>query len=69
MEQVSNNPAGIVRITQAIKNGKVVIFPTDTVYGIGCNPYDQKAVDRIYRVKKRDETKPLPVLGLSLIHI
>ena len=65
MEQVSNNPAGIARITQAIKNGKVVIFPTDTVYGIGCNPYDQKAVNRIYRVKKRDEVKPLPVLGYS----
>ena len=65
MEQVSNNPAGIALITHAIKNGKVVIFPTDTVYGIGCNPYDQKAVDRIYRVKKRDEAKPLPVLGYS----
>ena len=65
MEQVSNNPAGIVRITQAIKNGKVVIFPTDTVYGIGCDPYNQHAVDKIYQIKKREKVKLLPVLGYS----
>ena len=65
MEQVSNNPAGIARITQAIKNGGIVIFPTDTVYGIGCDPYNENAVKKIYEIKNRDSTKPLPILGYS----
>lgn len=38
------------------------MFPTDTVYGIGCDPYNQSAVDRIFKIKRRKENKPLPVL-------
>ena len=41
------------------------MFPTDTVYGIGCDPRNPKAVDAIYRIKKRSESKNLPVLGYS----
>ena len=39
--------------------GGLVIFPTDTVYGIGCDPYDSDAVDRIYGAKHRPGSKPL----------
>jgi L-threonylcarbamoyladenylate synthase len=39
--------------------GGLVIFPTDTVYGIGCDPYDLAAVDRIYGSKRRPDNKPL----------
>jgi L-threonylcarbamoyladenylate synthase len=45
-----------------IKRGGVVVFPTDTVYGIGCDPYNSKAVERVFKIKKRDYNKPLPVL-------
>ena len=48
-----------------ITDGMVAIFPTDTVYGIGCNPYDIKAVERIYRIKNRDRSKALPILVKS----
>ena len=65
MKQVSADSVGIELAVQSIKSGQIVIFPTDTVYGIGCNPYDKNAVDRIYRIKKRDKTKQLPVLGYS----
>ena len=58
MKQVSSDLTGIALTVQSIKNGEVVIFPTDTVYGIGCNPYDENAVDRVYRLKKRNRTKP-----------
>ena len=40
-------------------------FPTDTVYGLGCNPYNHEAVLSIYEIKKRKKTKPLPVIGYS----
>ena len=48
-----------------IKDGEIIVFPTDTVYGIGCDPYNKKAVLRLYEIKKREKTKPFPVLGLS----
>ena len=54
--------AGISRCAGIIKNGGVVVFPTDTVYGVGCDPYNQTAVDRVFKIKRRKENKPLPVL-------
>jgi L-threonylcarbamoyladenylate synthase len=48
-----------------VKHGGVVVFPTDTIYGIGCDPYNDAAVERIFRIKGRDEKKPLPVLAYS----
>ena len=65
MKQVTDNSTGVALVVKSIKNGGVVIFQTDTVYGIGCNPYDENAIERIYRIKKRDGKKPLPVLGYS----
>ena len=56
---------GIQKATQIINKGGIVIFPTDTVYGIGCDPYNQKAVLSLYKIKKREKTKPLPVIGYS----
>ena len=53
MKQISCDPTGITLTAESIKNGAVVIFPTDTVYGIGCNPYDKNAIDRIFKIKKR----------------
>lgn len=46
-------------IAQAIKSGKVVIFPTDTVYGIGANAYDSKAVNKVYKIKGQPKDKPM----------
>lgn len=49
-------------VARAILDGKIVVFPTDTVYGIGTNAYDGKACERIYEVKGRPKYKPLGVL-------
>ncbi len=58
--------SGISQCAQIVKDGGVIVFPTDTVYGIGCNPYSDLAVKRIFRIKGREEKKPLPVLVASL---
>ncbi len=42
-----------------LKKGGVVAFPTDTVYGIGCDIFNLSAIKRIYEIKKRDASKPL----------
>src|SRR3712207_5798212 len=49
-----------------IKSGGVVIYPTDTIYGIGCDPYNDLAVKRIFTIKGRSEKKPLPILTYSM---
>lgn len=46
-------------VAQVIYGGGTVIFPTDTVYGIGCDPFRSDAIDRIYGAKKRPDSKPL----------
>jgi len=64
--RVECNSEGIEKATKSIRSGGVVVFPTDTVYGIGCNPYDNKAVEKIYKIKNRESQKLLPLLGYSL---
>ena len=44
----------------------MIVFPTDTVYGIGCNPYNQTAIKKVYKIKSRDASKPLPMLVDSI---
>jgi L-threonylcarbamoyladenylate synthase len=56
----------VARCALLVKSGGVVVFPTDTVYGIGCDPYNDSAVKRIFTIKGRDEKQPLPVLTYSL---
>ena len=63
--RISCNNVGVQKADQIINKGGIVIFPTDTVYGIGCDPYNQKAVFSLYKIKKREKTKPLPVIGYS----
>ena len=49
--KVKCNKENIAKACKIIKSGGIVVFPTDTVYGIGCNPYDKKAIKRIYKIK------------------
>ena len=45
-----------------IKNGGLVIFPTETVYGIGTNGLDKNAIKKLYSVKQRPLNKPISLL-------
>ena len=63
--KVKCDKEGIIKASEIIKNGGVVIFPTDTVYGIGCDPYNKEAIQRIYKIKSRESAKQLPILAFS----
>ena len=62
MLKASCNNYGILKTSKTIKNGGVIIFPTDTVYGIGGDPYNNEVVKRIYKIKSREKNKPFPIL-------
>ena len=52
----------IDRAVEILKAGGVVAYPTDTVYGLGADVFNADAVAKIYDVKRRPRTIPLPVL-------
>ena len=63
--RVSCDSEGINIAISTIKKGGTMVFPTDTVYGIGCDPYNEDAVKLVYQIKKRHPGKLVPILGYS----
>jgi L-threonylcarbamoyladenylate synthase len=56
----------IVTTAQIVKKGGLVVYPTETVYGLGCDPPNVQAVKRLLEVKG-DRNKPLPVLAATIV--
>lgn len=52
----------IQKAYEVIKNGGIILYPTDTVWGIGCDATNAEAVQKIYDLKKREESKSMIVL-------
>lgn len=50
-------------------DGGVILYPTDTVYGLGANIFDESAVNRIYNLKKRSKDKPLSICVSTIQNI
>lgn len=51
----------IIEAKNLIKRGRVIICPTDTVYGLIADATNKKAIERVFRIKKRERKKPIPV--------
>lgn len=45
------------QVSESLKNGGIIIYPTDTIYGLGCDIYQPKAIERICRIKNLDPQK------------
>jgi L-threonylcarbamoyladenylate synthase len=58
----SDHPQSIPCALEILKQGGLVAFPTDTVYGVGGSVFNPRTVEQIYRVKERPYDNPLPVL-------
>ena len=52
----------LTKAEKTLVGGGVIVFPTDTIYGLGANAFDEEAIARIYRIKKRDPLKPVSIL-------
>ena len=56
-------------IIKTLENDGVIAFVTDTVWGLGCLPHSEKAVKKIYEIKKREAQKPLILMSDEVYHI
>ena len=65
------NPQGrhINHAVEVLNSGGVIIYPTDTVYGIGCSIFNTQAIERIYQIKGQDVYKPFSFICSDLSHI
>jgi tRNA threonylcarbamoyl adenosine modification protein (Sua5/YciO/YrdC/YwlC family) len=62
-------PRKIQRAAQVLLAGGVIAYPTDTVYGLGCDPFNKEAVDRLYGIKAMPRHKPLAFICKDLANI
>ena len=51
---------------KVLRDGGIILYPTDTVWGIGCDATDEKAVARVFEIKRRSEAKSLVLLACDL---
>jgi len=58
----------ILTASETVRRGGLVVYPTETVYGLGCDPHNVGAVERIFEVKGARE-KPLPILASDIEHV
>lgn len=52
----------LLTVVEYLKQGKILVFPTETSYGLGCDATNQNAVDKIFKIKGRKSDKPLLVV-------
>jgi tRNA threonylcarbamoyl adenosine modification protein (Sua5/YciO/YrdC/YwlC family) len=59
----------ILEIVKMLEGGGIVAYPTDTIYGIGCDIFSKKGLEKIQQVKGRDKNKPMSFICSDLSHI
>ena len=57
-----NDPEAVPAAVKIIRNGGLIAFPTDTVYGVAADPFNPEALEKIYAAKQRPDDKALPAL-------
>ncbi len=51
-----------IKAFEALKKGGIILYPTDTIWGLGCDAKNEKAINKIYQIKQRPESKSLIIL-------
>ena len=66
MEKTIKNPDIINEALEVLRKGGVILYPTDTIWGIGCDATNPEAVSRIYDIKRRSDSKALVLLASDM---
>ncbi len=69
LETILSKNSFIKELNETLKNGGVIAFVTDTVWGLGCLPNSKKGVDKIYEIKGRDRSKPLILMSDKKVNL
>jgi L-threonylcarbamoyladenylate synthase len=64
-----NKSEDLKKCASLINSGSIIIFPTDTVYGIGCDPLNDDSVLKLFKIKNRPLDKYLPILTDNILHL
>jgi len=66
-----NNPQlrAIDKAVEILRSGGLVVYPTDTIYGLGCDLHNKKALEKIFRIKGMDEKSPLSFIAPDLSEV
>ena len=59
----------IAQVVEALSNGGVIAYPTDTTYGIGCSIFNKRGIDHIYQLKQREKKKPFSFICSDLSEV
>ncbi len=59
----------IKKAIDVLRDGGIIIYPTDTVYGLGCDLSNKKGIEKIYEIKRRNKKQPLSFICSDLKHI
>lgn len=62
INQNNPEPDKIDQAVAVLKAGGVIVYPTDTIYGLGCDIFNKEAVKKIYQIKKREAKRPLSII-------
>lgn len=65
-ENLRESEEAIIEAAKVMLSGGTVVFPTDTVYGLGCDATNEAAINRVFKIKARNENKPLSILARDL---
>jgi len=66
MQTIKQQNLNTLEIVEELKQGKTIVYPTETVYGLGCDATNQSAVDKIFEIKQRQQEKSVLVLVPSV---
>lgn len=66
VDPIRPQPRHVERAVAALESGGLVAYPTDTYFGIGCDLFSKKGIDRLYQLKDRDRRKPFAFLCADL---
>lgn len=69
INSVNPQPRRINQVVALLKKGAVIAYPTDTIYGIGCDIMNKKAIEQVYRIKQWPKHKPFSFICSDLKHI
>ncbi len=56
----------IKKAADLLREGSIIVYPTDTVYGLGCDLFNKRGIEKIYDIKKRSRKKPLSFICADL---